>query len=501
MKIDGERQERTLDEAFDYVIVGSGAAGAAAARVLADTGASLAVVEEGPTVSAAGFSGWAYPAMRIYRDHGFQATRGRSPTPVLQASCLGGTTVINSAIVQRLPGDVWETWARDYGLGKAIPLDAVYRRMDQIESELSVSTTASAIAGRNNELLERATQNLGITGNPTRRYESGCRGSALCSLGCPSNAKQSMFLTYLPYASARGAWLVSSARVDRILFTGNRATGVYGFFHTNQPHHDLAPFTLHARRGVLVAASAIQTPLLLAKSGVRSTHLGQHFQSHPGLSVAGMFADPVNLWFGATQGYESDYYRLSGRYKIETLSLPPELVFSRLPGVGRAWAQSIAEAGHLAVWAVQLWATAQGSVSKGLFGTDIRYELNPVDVHNLRRGIATAAELLFAAGAQAVLPGIHGLPDRLTSPDQLAQIESAPTDPAGYSLALTHLFGTARMSVRPSEGVVGPDFGVHGTQDCYVIDSSIFPTNLGTNPQQTIMAIAMHAAGQIAERT
>ena len=64
---------------------------------------------------------------------------------------------------------------------------------------------------------------------------------------------------------------------------------------------------------------------------------------------------------------------------------------------------------------------------------------------------------------------------------------------------LTHLFGTARMSVRPSEGVVGTDFTVHGTRGFYVIDSSIFPTNLGVNPQNPIMGIAMHAAKQMAE--
>jgi choline dehydrogenase-like flavoprotein len=77
-------------------------------------------------------------------------------------------------------------------------------------------------------------------------------------------------------------------------------------------------------------------------------------------------------------------------------------------------------------------------------------------------------------------------------------LETGPDDPACYLFALTHLFGTARMSVRPSEGVVGTDFCVHGTKGLYVIDSSIFPTNLGVNPQHTIMGIAMHAAKKIA---
>ena len=117
-----------------------------------------------------------------------------------------------------------------------------------------------------------------------------------------------------------------------------------------------------------------------------------------------------------------------------------------------------------------------------------------------RKGLRLTAELLFEAGARAVIPGIHGLPARLTSRDQASSIETGPSDPACYSLLLTHLFGTARMSMRPTQGVVGADFAVHGTKDFYVIDSSIFPTNLGVNPQNPIMGIAMHATKQIADR-
>ena len=65
-------------------------------------------------------------------------------------------------------------------------------------------------------------------------------------------------------------------------------------------------------------------------------------------------------------------------------------------------------------------------------------------------------------------------------------------------MVLTHLFGTARMSLRAGDGVVGPDFAVHGTRNLFVVDSSVFPTNLGVNPQLTIMGMAMLAANRIA---
>ena len=498
MIFDGEKERRTLNETFDYIIVGSGAAGATAARVLADTGAQIAVVEEGPPVTTAEFSDRVFPTFRrIMRGMGAQVARGRASIPVIQGSCLGGTTVINSAIVWRIPEDVWEPWKTEYGLGEALPLEALHGHWDQIERELSVRPTAQAIWGENNRLLEVAANQLGVSAAPVRRNERDCRGSARCSLGCPHGAKQSMLVSYLPYASERGVVLFTSARTEKVILDKDRAVGVKGYFHVPQVQRNIAPFTLRARKGVIVAASAIQTPVLLAKSGVRSPHLGEHFQGHPGVALIGLFDHKVNMWFGATQGYESDQHRLE-RVKIETLSMPPELVFARLRGVGREWVASMAQSANMALWAVVLRTYAHGSVHPGIFGTDIRFDFTSQDMINLRKGLRFTAELLFAAGAREVITGIHGLPERLTNPDQAQLLETGPTDPACYSFGLTHLFGTARMSVRPSEGVVGTNFCVHGTKGFYVIDSSIFPTNLGVNPQHPIMGIAMHAAGQIA---
>jgi choline dehydrogenase-like flavoprotein len=155
----------------------------------------------------------------------------------------------------------------------------------------------------------------------------------------------------------------------------------------------------------------------------------------------------------------------------------------------------------MAVWAVDLRAHAEGTVRDGRRGTSVRFVPERRDVANLRQALRFTADLFFAAGAREVLPGVHGLPERLVRPEQTTLIESAPDDPRAYSFALTHLFGTARMSARPQDGVVGTDFAVHGTRNLYVVDSSIFPTNIGVNPQLAIMGIAMLAAERIRDRT
>ncbi|HEX9012466.1 MAG TPA: GMC family oxidoreductase [Anaerolineaceae bacterium] len=501
MIFDGEKEMRAVEEAFDYVIVGSGAAGATAARTLADTGASIAVVEEGPTATTAGFSDQLFPSMqRIFRGGGLGAltARGRTLIPVIQGSCLGGTTVVNAAIMWRIPDDVWEPWNSEYGLGQALPLAELHKNWDQIESELFVRPTPAEVWGENNRLLDIAKTRLSVSGAPTRRAVRDCRGSARCFTGCPYGAKQSMLVSYIPYADRRGASIFTGARVDRILIEGDRAEAVTGFFHTPGAKRSRVPFTLHARKAVILAASAIQTPLLLQRSGVRSPHLGAHFQGHPGCSLIGVFDRPVNLWSGATQGYESGQHRIDGGFKVEPLALQPELVLASLPGVGRRWVENMAEASHLAVWAAPIRAEAQGTVRLGRSGAEVRYDLTPGDMDRMRQSLKFTAELFFAAGAREVIPNVYGLPQRLQPSDGSRLLGDGPLDPAAYGPILTHLFGTARMSVRPQDGVVGADFCVHGARNFYVVDSSIFPTNLGVNPQLAIMGIAMHAARQIA---
>src|SRR5579862_9792039 len=76
--VDGELLAEDTEDAFDYVVVGSGAAGAVAAHVLAKSGARVALVEEGPWVHTRQFTERVYDAFRsMFRDAGTQAIEGR----------------------------------------------------------------------------------------------------------------------------------------------------------------------------------------------------------------------------------------------------------------------------------------------------------------------------------------------------------------------------------------------------------------------------------------
>jgi len=495
MRVDGAKGER-FDEVFDYVVIGSGAAGATAARALAGTGRSVCVLEEGPAVDPAAFGADSWGAFRsMFRDANGQIATGRAFMPVIQGRVLGGSTVINSAIAWRLPDDVFAEWAA-LGLADALPPKELHRYWDEIEKDLSVAATPVEAWGSFNTLMRDGARRLGVEASPTRRYASGCGGTSQCLTGCPSGAKRSMLTTYLPQAESKGAVIVTGAEARRVRIVDRCAVAVEGKLSApGRPS-----FMAKARRAVIVAASAIQTPQLLARSGVRSAHLGHHFMAHPGTPLTGLFDAPANLWRGATQGFDSTHHRRDYRVKIETIGLPPEVVFARLPGAGRRWKERMALAKQTAIFAVQTRAWAEGTVREGPFGALIRYDLTRRDMMQIRRGLRFAAELLFAAGAREVWPGIHGLPEKLL-PGEAHRLEAGPDNPGSYSWILSHLFGTARMAAHGSAGVVGHDFAVHGVPNLVVADSSVFPTNLGVNPQHAIMAVARLCAERLAERT
>lgn len=489
-----------VEDVADVVIIGSGAAGATAARVLTEAGLDVVVVEEGPHVPAAQLRSDLYSSLKgLWRDLGMQVAKGRAYAPILQGSCVGGTTAINGAIVHRLPEAVHQQWGAG-GASELLSLRALERVYDQLDRELSVGAVPDAVLGNNGKLMRAGMQRLGVPGNEIRRNVRDCRGSAHCNQGCPTAQKQSMNVSFVPRAIAAGARVYATCQARRLLISGGRAAGVVGRFHDRATGRSGPPLRVRARRAVIVAASAIQTPIFLQANGLGGAHVGRHLQAHPGISVVGVFDRPVDPWFGATQGYETMHF-WNERMKLETVGMPLELAVARMPEMGAALMRSMADFGHVAIWGVELRARAEGRVRRGPFGgTSIYFDLTDEDVRTLKLGIKRLTQMMFAAGAREVLPGVHGLPDRIRSADEIEPIFGLPDDPRLVHFIAAHLFGTARVGPDARGGVVGPELEAHDLPGLYVFDSSVFPSNIGVNPQHTISAVSWLAAERLAAR-
>jgi choline dehydrogenase-like flavoprotein len=476
-------------DTFDTVIVGSGPAGAATAQALARGGMTVAVLEEGPYVPHSQFVADAFRSMAmLYRDMGASVMLGNAPMPFLQGRAVGGTSVINGAISWRLPKSVWAEWTnRDPPLRDALPWEELETHAQSIEEQLHIAPTEERVAGPKNLLMAKGADALGLEHRPIARNVRGCRGLGRCLQGCPEGNKMSMERTMLPSACAHGARIFHSTSATRILVESGRATGVLATSRGG------GSVTLRARERVILAASAVQSPMLLAASGIRHGPVGEHFQCHPGVSVAARFSDPIRMWSGATQGHEVIGLRKDG-LKFEVLGFDLAILASRLKGVGQALANGIDDMDHWLSWGAAIRAEGEGTV-RGRKRARVRFRMTTGDMRKVRRGVCLLGEMLLAAGADFVVPGVHGWHERVTDRAVMAKFEEeGPLDPHAYAMAVTHMFGTCRMGSQSGNSVVGSDLRHHAVDRLHVVDSSVFPSNTGVNPQTAILTLATHAS-------
>jgi choline dehydrogenase-like flavoprotein len=484
-----------LEQQADYVVVGSGAGGATAAVTLARGGQRVAIVEAGPWRDPNDYPQTVYGAMRDMLDAwGSNFTRGRAFWPIVQGSLVGGSTVINSAIAVRTPGDIFEQWEREYGVGGPAMAEAIWRIQDDLERELSVEEVPVVALGRSNRLARKGADGLGYDNHYMRRYVKGCRGDGQCLQGCRADRKQSLNRNFIPEVISRGGSVVSCAPVSRILFEGRRAVGVVGKFRHPQTKRSGAEFTVRAKKGVLVAASVTHSPLLLRRSGLKHRAIGKGFRAHPGAPVFGSYDEPVDMTVGATQGWASIAHREKPGFKLESLSLPLDMIAGRLAGSGQLLMDRLTEFRHLAMWVQVCRAETVGEVKSTWNGQPaVHYSLSREDMLRFREGLYTIAATHVAAGARAVLPTIFGVPYKLL-PHEIHKLKEAPLDPRAYISILSHLFGGCTMGKDPERSVCDEHGKVHGYEGLYIADASAIPTNLGVNPQHTIMALSRYWA-------
>jgi len=484
----------------DYVVVGSGAGGASAAVTLARGGESVAIVEAGPWRAPQDYPSSMYGAMRdMMDDWGSLITRGRALWPVVQARLVGGTTVINSAIVVRTPGDVFQLWQEEHGFGGEAMAEKVWQYQDRIEEELHVTPVPLDYEGRSNRLAREGADKIGLHDHHMNRNVKDCVGRGQCLQGCRLERKQSTNLNYVPEVMQRGGHVLSCAPVERVEFEGNRAVGVSGTFRHPQNRSKGSRFFVRGRKGVVIAASATHSPALLQRSGLRSRSLGQYFRAHPGSGVFGCYDEAVHPNTGATQGWSSLAMRQDRGLKLETLHLPLELTAGRLSGGGAQLLQRLEEYAHLTMWIVAVRATSVGSVKNGWGNKPVvRYTMNQHDMERMRYGMHQVARMHFAAGAKAIIPGVVGLPYKL-GPDEIGQILEASLEPRDWTSILSHLFGGCVAGVDPTQSVCDARGQVHGYEGLTIADASGLPTTLGVNPQHTVMAMGMLRAEQLLE--
>ncbi|MGH2830440.1 MAG: GMC family oxidoreductase N-terminal domain-containing protein, partial [Actinomycetota bacterium] len=435
--------DRDHTEDCDVVVVGSGAGGAAVAKELAESGLSVIVIEEGAHFTRADFAGPPWERVRrLYRANGSTVALGRPVIPIPVGKAVGGTTLVNAGTCFRTPDRILKQWSNDFSIQG---LDATTMRpiFERVERILHVQPIPEEIIGENARVFRRGVEALGLHGAPIERNISGCRGCGVCVFGCPSDAKQSTQISYLPRAQRAGASIYARCRAQRILVHGGRARGIVAQL-LDEAGAPRATLTVRSK-AVVVAAGALHTPALLQANALaaRSGMLGRNLRIHPATALGAIFDEPVYSWRGTLQSFYVDDWHDTEDIMIEVTSSVPGVAAGSLPGAGPQLANLLSRMPHVASAGLFVSDTSSGRVRRRRHGEPlVTYRLNDADARKMADGMARIAEIFLAAGARAVFTGLPSIP-WITGRDNVGELRERGARAQTLKLTAFHPVGTA----------------------------------------------------------
>ncbi|MBA3822087.1 MAG: hypothetical protein H0X17_24595 [Deltaproteobacteria bacterium] len=213
---------------------------------------------------------------------------------------------------------------------------------------------------------------------------------------------------------------------------------------------------------------------------------------HPNVKVVAIFDEVVSNWKGAHQAFQVREFQDDGLV-FAAVGLPPSVLAMSFPQRGAQLGTLMDQYEHMLVAGMLCEDTATGRVRTIDGKPQAFYQLAEHDAANLQRGVSLLSELLFAAGAQRILLPFHGAAD-LYGPDDARKLLDAKISPKGWEVVTVHMMGTARMGTDRRRDVTDPHGLVHDVDRLMVADASLFPTPIGVNPMETIMALATRNA-------
>jgi len=504
----------------DVVIVGAGAAGGVLAKELSEAGISVVVIEAGPMRDPQHDFASDELAMKAL---GWQETRlvdGNDPLVMGHNNSgwgVGGGTQHFTGVFLRFHESDFKTRTVD-GVGEDWPIgyDDLEPYYDKIEKEIGVAGPKHFPWGNfhgpyplpernalsaNANMFRNGCEKLGIRSVVaplaiiTAPFDGRppCINRGFCNQGCMPNSKFSTLIHHIPQAIRAGAVVLPDSMATQILTDADgRATGVT-FIHQDKEYMQRA-------KVVIVSAFAVETPRLLLNSANSrfpsglangSGWVGRCIMPHSSHDVYAKFDYEIRLYKGTpvlatTQDfYETDPDRGFARgYSLHAHG-------SRPLSIAKAIAQSSPE--H--VWGAKLRESMLDynyygritMVGEVLPNPDNRVTLSEEkDRFGLPR-----AKVTFSYGDNDKRMIEHGV-------EQMSSILRAAGGKIAYVLPdSAHLMGGCRMGDDPERSVVNSYGQSHDIENLFVCDASIFVTSSGSNPTNTVMALASRTADYI----
>jgi len=299
---------QNLTAEADVVVIGTGAGGGTTAEILARSGLSVILVEEGRLYYQKDFKMDEQTSYANLYQEGMSRVTRDGAIAILQGRCVGGSTTVNWTSSFRTPAPTLNYWAEQFGLDELRP-DAMAPWFDGREERHSMAPW-QVDPNVNNDILRQGCEKLGYSWQIIPRNVKGCWNLGYCGVGCPTNAKQGALMTTIPGALDNNARLFHSLRADRLVMNEDKIDHLEASaFADDGVTPTGIKVTLKARHFV-VAASAIGSPGLLLRSDIPDPHqrIGKRSFIHPVNATVAQMPQRVDPFYGAPQSIYSDEF-------------------------------------------------------------------------------------------------------------------------------------------------------------------------------------------------
>ena len=472
---------------YDFLFVGAGISGPFIAKELCGAGAQCLMVEAGRL-----YHRHTYPRNSLDGNANLYWAGGMelgadAKIAFLRPKVVGGGSIVNQALVDRFDAEAWAGWQAASGVDwfNAQDMAPWY---DAAESEIEIREIPPAFSNENARIFDQGFKALGFSNAPLRRAQADCRleeGNCCieCLNGCRLGSKQSTPETVLKTALENGLTLVPRVEAREIRFRRDGRVELRG-------RDARGGLTVHWGRNLVLGAGSVGNSALLLRSGLGPKPLwkrllgrgeaglpvGRGFYCHPQFMSFGIYDRPIKSHMGAFQAFKSDDtgFRRQG-FKLENVYAGPEGIAVLLPGFGKRHHKYMEKLDHFACMEVCTRDAKPGKITLDGRGEPcIHKPLRRDDRARYLKGRAIITEIFKTTGAREIIHGRFGIG--------------------------LHLMGGCAMGTDPAQSVVDLEFRLHGRDNVFIADSSIFPNAPGINPSLTIMALSKRAAQSILRR-